>query len=111
MPPRPTTFPNPAYPPPSDVAPHLKAHATLRAFREESQLSWRSLNRIWMDISHILNSPAFDILLDVSRSHEPKYRDQLAELTRDVLATGVFRPETQGTWRYGRHDEEEDKDA
>lgn len=110
MPPRQISFPNPAYPPAADVAPQIQAQAAIRGFRKESQMSWRDFNRLWMDISQILNSPPYDILLDAHRSHEPKYVDKLAELTRDVMSSGVFGPQGQGRWRYGQYADEPDMD-
>lgn len=64
-----------------------------------------------MDISNALNSPSHDILLAAHRSHEAAYTDTLADLTRDILASGVFGPNTHGKWQYGRHHEERDQDA
>lgn len=74
-------------------------------------MSWSSFNQLWMEISHILNSPSFDILLDFKNAHTPQYIARLADLTRHVLESGVFGPTTVGRWHLGRHDEEEDRDA
>ncbi|KAL0631144.1 hypothetical protein Q9L58_009997 [Maublancomyces gigas] len=74
-------------------------------------MSWSSFNQLWMDICHILNSPSYDILLDISNSHTPNYIAKLNELTLHVLASAAFGPQTDGRWHYGRHEEEdEDRD-
>lgn len=103
--------PNPTDPKPFQDAPRIRAPAALRAFREESQLSWVSFNQLWMHISNVLNSPSQDVLLSGDRSHEAVYINKLAELTREVLASGVFAHHVQGRWKYGRYPEEKDKDA
>lgn len=63
-----------------------------------------------MEISQILNAPSLDILLDFKNAQTPQYIARLADLTRHVLASGVFGPTTVGRWHLGRHDEEEDQD-
>lgn len=62
------------------------------------------LNCLWMDISNILNSPSYDILLDANHSPVPKYLDKLSELTRGVLESSVFGLQPPGKWRSGRRD-------
>ncbi|KAL0631762.1 hypothetical protein Q9L58_009370 [Maublancomyces gigas] len=111
MSPRGATIPNPIYVVPYGAVPQIQAQAALCAFRQESELSWPAINRLWMDVCNILNSPSHDILLDANRSHELEYHEKLAELTRDVLTSGVFGPDTQGRWRYGRHTDEPDQIA
>lgn len=94
----------------SSTAPRIQATPALRAFRHEAQMSWSSFNRLWMDISQILNSPSFDILLDCRSALTHNYVVRLADLTRHVLASGAFGPTTVGRWHQGRHEEEADRD-
>lgn len=64
-----------------------------------------------MEISQILNSPSFDILLGFKTAQQtPEYARRLAELTDHVLASGVFAPGTVGRWHLGRHEQEEDRE-
>lgn len=74
-------------------------------------MSWILFNQLWMDVCHIVNSPSFDILLDITSSQTPNYVAKLAELTHHVMASGVFGPNTLGRWHHGRHGEEEDRVA
>lgn len=76
-----------------------------------SLMSWPAFNRLWMDICNILNSPSYNVLLVGHCSHEPEYLAKPADLTREILASGVFGPLTQGRSWHGRHEPERDGDA
>lgn len=110
-----TTHTMPPAPRPSQAsaptAPRFIASAALRAFRHESQLSWRAFNHLWMEITNVLNSPSHDILLAAHRSHEPAFVAKLSELTLDMMNSGVFAPAMQAKWQWGHHQNEEDHDA
>lgn len=80
----------------------------MRAFRKEAQLSWPDFNHLWMDLCNFLNSPAYDVLLDVAKVREDEYSRKLQAITSDILSSGVFGSHRPGTWTYGRYEDEPD---
>lgn len=94
--------------PADSEAPKFQADNQLRAFRQEAQLSWQDFNTFWMNICNYLNSPAYDLLLDVGRANEVEYSQKLCDITIDLLSAGLFGSGRHGTWRYGQYSNEPD---
>lgn len=88
--------------------PKIKADDKLRAFRQEVQLSWQDFNHLWFQICDSVNSPAFDIMLDIKMAGKPEYERKLWEITIDLLSSGVFGRDRPGRWKYGRYEDEQD---
>lgn len=70
-------------------------------------MSWDSFNRPWTDMCHILNSPSYNVLLDLTNFGTLDYIAKPADLTCIILRSGVFGLQSDGRWHYGRHAEDE----